>query len=128
MTKPRPYIAQFRVGYTAISDVHAEKTAEYLEARLEEVLDEDDTVRVTQVVCMGEPLVKEETLNRLRLARNELCRLEYRDAMNFAQQLDMVIWKLIKRASDDDPLPNDYDYNRIVEIMHSLQRGENPLY
>lgn len=128
MPKTRPYIAQIRVGFDSESDVHAEETTDHLVARLEEHLDEDDTVRCTQIVCMGEPLTKEETLTRLRLARNELCRLDYRDAMNLAQQIDMVIWKLIKRADDDDALPNDYDYNRIIEVVHALRRGENPLW
>ena len=128
MAKERPFILQFRAGITAASDIHAEHIADHLVARMEETLDEDDNVRWTQIADSGEPLVLEETLTRLRLARNELCRLHYKDAMNIAQQVDQIIWMLIKRASDDDSLPNDYDYNRIVKITESLQRGENPLY
>lgn len=128
MPKTRTYIAQLRVAFTAESDVHAEAQVDWLKARLEEQLDEDDTVRATQIVCFGEPETKEETLTRLRLARNELIRLNYKDAMNLAQQLDMMIWMLIKRASDEDVLPNDYDYNRIIRVSHALKRGENPLF
>jgi hypothetical protein len=128
MPKPRPYIAQVRVGFTSESDIHAESTMDYVKARIEEQLEDDDTVRITQIAVVGEPLVQEETLTRLRLARNELVRLEYKDTMNLAQQLDMVIWMLIKRSKDEDAFVDQYDYNRIIRIAESLKRGENPLY
>lgn len=126
--KIRPYIAQVRVGFLSESSVHADSTMDWIKARIEDQLDEDDTVRITQIVCVGEPETREETLTRLRLARNELIRLHYKDTMDLAQQIDKVIWMLIKRASDDDSLPNDYDYNRVVRIAEALNRGENPLY
>lgn len=128
MPKLRPFIAQVRIGLGAESEIHAESQLDYLCAQLTEHLDDDDSVRVTQIVHAGEPEVQEETLTRLRLARNELVRLNYKEGMDLAQQLDMVIWKLIRLASDDDSLPNDYNYNRIVTIAHALKRGENPLY
>lgn len=128
MAKDRSYLAQLQVGFMAKSDVYADQTADYLKARVDEHLDEDDSVRVTQVVCTDEPLRPEETLIRLKIARNELVRLRYKDTMSLAQELDKVIWKLRKLVSDDDPLPNDYDYNRIVNIAEALNRGENPLY
>lgn len=128
MGKVRPYIAQVRIAFEAESDVHAESRMDWIKARINEQLDEDDTVRVTQLVSFGEPETKEEVLTRLRLARNELIRLSYKDAMNLAQQLDMMIWMLIRRASDDDPLPNDYNYNRVILIAEALKRGENPIY
>ena len=128
MAKERPYIAQVRIGFMSDSDVHAESQMDWIKARIEEQLDDDDTVRTTQIVCFGDPETKEETLTRLRLARNELCRLNYKDTMNLAQQVDMVIWKLIKRSDDEDSLPNDYDYNRVIRVAESLKRGENPLY
>lgn len=110
------------------SDVHAEAQMDWIEARIHEQLDDEDSVRTTQIVCFGEPETKEETLTRLRLARNELCRLNYKDTMNLAQQLDKVIWMLIKRVDDEDSLPNDYDYNRVIKITEALKRGENPLF
>lgn len=112
----------------AESDVHADKTAEHLKERIGEQIEDEDTVRVTQIACIGEPLHLDEVLARLRVARNELVRLHYRDTMSLAQELDKVIWKLRGQVSDDDPLPNDYDYNRIVTIAEALNRGENPLY
>jgi len=121
-------MAHTRIAFLSESDVHAEQQMDWVKARIEEQLDEDDTVRVTQIVCIGEPETKEETLTRLRLARNELIRLEYKDTMNIAQQVDMVIWMLVKRVNDEDPLPADYDYNRVVRIAEAFKRGENPLY
>lgn len=128
MAKERPYIAQVRIGFMSDSDVHAEAQMDWIEARIHEQLDDEDSVRTTQIVCFGEPETKEETLTRLRLARNELCRLNYKDTMNLAQQLDKVIWMLIKRVDDEDSLPNDYDYNRVIKITEALKRGENPLF
>lgn len=124
----RTYIAQLRVGFDADSDVHAEATAEGFVDRLNEVLEEDDTARVTQVLCIGEPLREDEVINHLRLARNDLARLHYRDTMNLAQQVDMVIWKLAQISSDEDSLPNDYDYDRIIRLKEALNRKENPLW
>jgi len=52
--KLRPYLAQIRVAYEAPNDLEAEATAERFVSRVEEDLEEDDTARVTQVVCIGE--------------------------------------------------------------------------
>jgi len=128
VAKSRPYIIQLRVGVTAESDLLADKIADNLSARVEEFLDDGDTSRVMQVVCLGEPLRMEEQITRLKIARNELIRLRYKDTMSMAQSLDQVIWKLMKQVTDDEALPNDYNYNRIVEIAEALDRGENPLY
>jgi len=48
--------------------------------------------------------------------------------MYLAQELDKVKWKQLKRAGEEAPHPNDYDYNRIIELTEALQRGENPLF
>lgn len=128
MAKSRPYIAQVRIGFMGESDVHADTQMDWIVARIHEHLEDDDTVRMTQLVCVGDPETKEEVLTRLRLARNELCRLGYKDTMNLAMEVDKVIWMLIKRASDEDSLPNDYDYNRIIRVTEALKRGENPIY
>ena len=128
MAKLRPYLAQVRVGYEAANDFEAEATAERFVSRIEEDLEEDDTARVTQVVCIGEALREDEVINRLRIARNELATLHYKDTMDIAQLVDQVIWKLLQLAGEDEALPNDYDYNRIIRIKKALDRGEYPLY
>ena len=128
MAKLRPYIALYRVAFGAESDLLADQQAEFLKARIEEHLEDDETARVTQVAGAGEPLHQDEALARLRLARNELIRLRYKDAMYVAQEVDKIIWKLRGQVGDDDPLPNDYNYNRVSEILQALDRGENPLY
>jgi len=61
------------------------------------------------------------------MARNELATLHYKDTMDIAQLVDQVIWKLLQLSGEDDPLPNDYDYNRIIRIKKALDRGEYPL-
>ncbi len=129
MPKLRPFIIQFRVGALARSDVHAEALAERLVSRMEEHLEEDDTVSWTQITEVGEPAKQEEVITRLALGRNELIRLHFKDTMALAQELDRVIWKLTQRVEDDETeLPNDYDYNRVIEVEKALNRGENPLY
>ena len=90
-------------------------------------MDEEDTARVTQVICIGESLRDDEVLNRLRVARNELTKLHYKDTMDLAQQVDMVIWKLQSLLNGENDLPSDYDYNRIIEIKQAIGRGEWPM-
>ena len=128
MAKLRTYIAMFRVAFGARDDRHAEATADHLDARISEHLDDRDTVRITQLFSLGDPTRAEEYINHLKIARNDLCRLSYKDTMNIAQLVDRVVWKLEKMVPEDEATPNDYDHNRILRVYEAISRGENPLF
>lgn len=128
MPASNTYIAVLRVAFASADEVNAQAKAEKLEEEIEEHLEEEDTVRTTQLFSLGDPVRPEEMINHLKIARNDLCRLPYADCMNLAQSLDRVVWMLEKTVPEDDAIPNDYDWNRIIEIKHAVVRGENPLF
>lgn len=128
MAKLRTYIAMFRVAFGARDDLHAQSVADHLDARMSEHLDDKDTIRLTQLFTLGDPTRAEEFINHLKLARNDLCRLPYRDTMDIALLVDKVIYRLEKMVPEDESIPNDYDHNRILQVHAAISRGENPLF
>lgn len=129
MAKLRTYLLNLRIAFAARDDVHAEHQADKLDARVEEFLEPGDTVRQTQLICIGDNEKSDEVITLLKLARNGLCKLGFKDTMNHAQQLDMIIWRLDNLRAEDDPDQlADYDYNRIINVTKAVARGENPLY
>ena len=127
MSRLRTYLAMYRVAFTAPSNLHANSTAEWLRQHIESTLDPGDTVDTTQVFAFGDDSAPDELINLLKKSRNELTRLKFRDTMNLAQQLDIVIWKLQSHVSADDDLAPNYDWNRIIEVAAALDRREDPL-
>lgn len=127
MTKKRTYLSHLLLGFTALDDVEAERTAESLAALVDDHLDPGDTIRVTQTHAVGDPVRNEEAILRMKLGRNELLRTPYRDAHTIALEMDKMIWKLEKMITDDDPDIADYDFNRTLVIAEALRKGKNPL-
>ncbi len=123
-----PYIAMLRIVYDAPNDAHANGTAEWLRQQMEEhQLDPGDSCDVTQVIRFGDASPPDERINVFKKARNELCRLHYRDALDLARWLDMMIWKLQHLVAEDDIEPPNYNQNRIIEIFEMVRKGEDPL-
>lgn len=123
----RTYVSMLRIVFGARSDEHARRTAEWFEEYIRGTLEPSDDVSVTQVLCYGDSQAPDEQINRLKLARNELIKLRYRDTMYHAQEIDKMICKLQAKAMDEEALAPNYDWNRIDEIMKLIDQGEEPL-
>lgn len=124
----RTYISMLRIVFSARSDGHANKTAEWFKDHLEsEVLEPNDDVKVTQVLAYGDLASPDEDINVLKRARNVLVRMKYKDTMYLAEEVDKRICLLQARMMDEDALAPNYDWNRIDAIMKLIDKGEEPL-
>jgi hypothetical protein len=123
----RDYIACYRVAFAARSELHARRTAEHFRQHIESTLDEGDTVDTTQLFVFDGASTPEQIVNHLKIARNDLCRLGYSDTMNIAQLVDQVIWRLEQHVTEDDEVPENYDWNRVPTVFDMIKRGVEPL-
>ena len=122
------YVATLRAVFDAESDVDAVFIADLICENGKKDLEEDsgDSLDVTQVTNFGIDLIPEETLTRLKQARNLLIKTRLRYCWDVAKELDKAIWSLERR--DDEQLMAGYDYGRFLEFARAiLNDGANPL-
>lgn len=121
----RPYFTLLRVVFGASSEAHAIRTAEHFAARVEEHLEEDDSVVILQTAQFGQYEQPESEIHILRQARNILLRLHFSDTHATAQFIDRIAWFL--ESGQMEVESNNYDWNRISEIAEQVLKGGNPL-
>lgn len=125
MARELPYFALLRVVFGATSEAHAIKTAEHFAARVEEHLDDDDSITILETAQWGQYEQPEAQIHHLRRARNILLALPFSDCHATAQFIDRIAWFLESGQTEVDS--NSYDWNRISEIAEQVLKGGNPL-
>lgn len=121
----KPFFSIMRIVFGAHNETHALKTAEHFEARIEEVLEEGDSIEVLQVSQFGQYEQPEKEIHTLKQARNILLRLQFSDCHATAQFIDRIAWFLESGQTEVDS--NSYDWNRISVIAAQVLKGGNPL-
>lgn len=122
------YVATLRAVFDAEDDVSAQLIAETIahHGRTDLEEDEGDSLDVTQVTNFGINLTPEETITRLKQARNLLIKTKLRYCWDQAKELDKVIWALEHR--DDDMFLAGYDWGRFLQMAKAIiDEGANPL-
>jgi hypothetical protein len=125
MARKSPYFTLLRVVFGAISEAHALRTARHFAKRIEEHLEDDDSVIILQTEQFGQYQQPETEIHKLREARNILLRLQYSDCHATAQFLDRIAWFL--ESGQTEVEANSYNWNRIMEIAEQVLKGSNPL-
>jgi hypothetical protein len=120
-----PYFTLLRVVFGAISEGDALRTARHFSRRIEEHLEDEDSVTILQTEQFGQYQQPEADIHRLRTARNILLRLPYTDCHATAQYLDRIAWFLASGQTEVEA--NNYNWNRIAEIAEQVLKGRNPL-
>jgi len=114
-----------RVVFGATSEAHALRIARHFRKRVEEHLEDDESVTVLQTDQFGQYEQPETEIHKLREARNILLRLQFSDCHATAQFLDRIAWFL--ESGQVEVESNSYDWNRIAEIAEQVLKGGNPL-
>lgn len=125
--RSRTFVAMLRIVFSAREEMHAKRTAEWFARQLEETLEPSDDIKVTQVLAYGDSPSPDEEINMLKRARNILVKLNYKDTMYLAEEIDKRICLLEARMIDEDAHAPNYDYSRIEKVMKLQQAGEDPL-
>jgi hypothetical protein len=125
MASKSPYFTILRVVFDASSEAHALRTAQHFSDRVEEFLEEGDSISTLQTAPFGQYEQPEQQIHALRLARNILLGLQFSDCHATAQFLDRIAWFLASGQTEIDA--NNYDWNRIAEIADQVLKGGNPL-
>jgi len=120
-----PFFTLLRVVFGAETEGHALRTARHFAKRIEEHLEDDDSVTILQTAQFGQHEQPEAEIHQLRKARNILLRLQYNDCHATAQFLDRIAWFL--ESGQTEVEANNYDWNRISEITEQVLKGRNPL-
>lgn len=122
---PTPYFSLLRIVFGARSEAHAIQTGEHFASRVEEFLEEGDSVEVLQTSQFGQYETPVQEIHILRQARNILLRLPHTDTHATAQMLDKFAWYLETGQTELDV--NNYDFNRVSRIADEVLKGGNPL-
>lgn len=120
-----PYFTLLRIVFGATSEADALRTAKHFERRIDEHLEDEDSVTILQTEQFGQYEQPESDIHKLRTARNILLRLPYSDCHATAQFLDRISWFLASGQNEVES--NSYNWNRIAEIAEQVLKGRNPL-
>lgn len=112
----RHFLATMRASFHAEDEVEARLIANEIEEAVSTVLDEDDTLDVTQVipVDLQGQIEPTEMVNQLRLVVDMLITTRIVQCYEAAKELHKIAWVLEHRREDSFDL-TAYDYTEFFE-------------
>lgn len=114
------YLATVRVTFDAEDEVEAQLIGNEISEALDKVLEDDDTVDVTQIIPFGVGSVTpEEMVTEMRRVRDMLIKTRIIQCYELAKELDKQAWILEHRREDSFDLTN-YDYTAFFENADKL--------
>lgn len=113
------FIATLRAVYEAEDEVAGQLIAEQIRESAGELLDEEDTVTLTQVVDDPEMLRPDEAIVLFKRARNHLIKTRLRPCFELARELDKTIYMLEQRIEHSPDLTG-YDYGKFMDLAESI--------
>lgn len=124
----KPFIALIQAAYEAEDEAEARLIAERLVDNASQDLEpeEGDEVWLNQLVCIdAQQVTPDESVVRLRVARNALIKTRNRRCIDQARELDKLIWQMVHDSLDSDSLAG-YDYTAFLDVCEAiLVRKEN---
>ena len=117
------YIATLRCTISADDELEARLVAHEITEAAEGILEEDDTLDVTQIIPFEQSgdVEPTEMVNVLRQARNMLIRTRIVQCYEQARELDKIAWILEHRAEESFDLAG-YDYTAMIDLTDRLLR------
>lgn len=125
------FVGIFKIILAEVSsETAAHKVLTRLQDLLEDELEPDDEVTLTQLVEVPS-FVEHATMKQiilLRAARNTLLTLKFNDCWNLAKQLDQMQFVLSKHLNPDDAVGLEYPHGHVMELFEEVKHGRNPLH
>lgn len=121
MSDEKQYIATLRLTFFETDDVSANVTAEIIRERASQLIEDDDTLEVTQVLpfSVSAPVEPSELVNQMRLTASMLVATRIRDCYDLAQWLHKTAWILEHRA-EEGGTDAGYDYGSFIEFANNV--------
>jgi|ERR1043166_1308738 hypothetical protein len=118
--KAKRYITTLRAVYSADDDVEAIYIANQIRENAEsELVEDDESVEITQVTSNSLELTPEEICSQLRHARNLLINTRIRQCFDLASELDRTIFALENRREENFDI-SGYDYGNFMDVVESI--------
>lgn len=121
MSDERQYIATLRLTFFEADDVSANVTAELIRERASELIEEEDSLEVTQVLPFGldAPIEPTELVNQMRHTCDMLIATRIRECYDLGRELHRMAWILEHRAeaSGSDA---GYDWGSFIERANNV--------
>ena len=117
----RQFIATLRSGYGAKDELEAALIANEFQEAIAGLLDEDDTVDVTQVIPFSLPgrVEPAEIVELLRRCRDVLIMTRIMQCFELAKDLDRTAWVLEHRQEESFDV-SGYDYGKVFDRADEL--------
>ena len=121
MSDEKQYIATLRLTFLESDDVTANVTAELIRERASQLIEEEDTLEVTQVIpfSIDAPVEPAELVNQIRLTAKMLIATRIKDCFELAQWMHKTAWILEHRAEATGS-DAGYDYGDWLEFANQV--------
>lgn len=121
MSDEKQYLATLRLVFFESDDVSANVTAELIRERASELIEEEDTIEVTQVLplSLSAPVEPSEMVNDMRRVCDMLIATRIKECYDLAQWMHKTAWILEHRI---EPGFSDggYDYMSFIERSNAI--------
>lgn len=121
MSIEKQYIATFRLTFFETDDVSANVTAELIRERAGELIEEEDTLEVTQVIpfSLEAPVEPSEMVNEMRRICDMLVATRIKECYELASWIHKTAWALEHRI-DPEYADANYDYLSFIERASAI--------
>lgn len=115
------YLVTIRCTLDAEDDLEAKLEANEVIEQASDVLDEDDTIDVTQIIPLSlqRSVEPSEMVAHLRRSRDMLIKTRIIQCFELAKELDKVAWILEHRSEETFDLAG-YDYGAIYDLADTI--------
>lgn len=119
------YVATMRVTFHAEDETEAVVEADHLAQAVENMLEEGDTLDLTQVIAMDltRALEPQELVERMRFMAKALVATRVRECYDLGSWLWRTAWVLEHRAEDSFDA-GGYDHGEFVSIAGAILKRE----
>jgi len=121
MSDEKQYIATLRLTFFETDDVAANVTAELIRERASELIEEEDTLEVTQVIplSLDAPVEPSEMVNLMLRVCDMLVMTRIKECYELAQWVHKTAWALEHRV-DPEYADANYDYLSFIERASAI--------
>lgn len=109
------YLATVRITFEAEDEVEAQLIGNEVSETLDKILEDEDTIDVTQIIPFGvDSATPEEMVAEMRRVRDMLIRTRIIQCFDLAKEIDKQAWILEHRAEETFDLTG-YNYTKFFD-------------
>lgn len=127
MSAEKQYLATLRLMFFESDDVAANVTAEIIRERASELIEEEDTLEVTQVIplTLSAPVEPSEMVNEMRRVCDMLIATRIKECYDLAQWIHKTAW-ILEQRREPGFSDGSYDYMSFVERSNEVLQSTKP--